>query len=66
MQKLLGSMNDAFDAGYLRGTHIDGSAVDCPHDHSNLLLRLSWLNGFSEGRAISPERGRPRSGVIHR
>lgn len=50
MRTLLTSMNDAFDAGRRIGAMQEGSAVDCPIDHSQLMLRLSWMDGFSKGR----------------
>ncbi|NNG48147.1 hypothetical protein HKX05_19760 [Sphingomonas sanguinis] len=44
------AMNEAFDAGRRAGVAPLGSAVDCPITHAELMLRMSWMNGFSWGR----------------
>jgi hypothetical protein len=51
MQMLLVSMNDAFEAGRRIGTVPHGSAIDCPIGHEQIILRLSWMDGFSKGRS---------------
>jgi len=44
------AMNEAFDSGRRAGVAPLGSAVDCPITHAELMLRMSWMNGFSWGR----------------
>lgn len=52
MLNLLARMNDAFAAGQSLGALRKGTAIDCPIDHSEIMLRLSWMDGFSKGRCI--------------
>lgn len=52
MRELLAQMTSAFAAGHRMGAERRGAAIDCPIDHDQILLRLSWMDGFSEGRRI--------------
>jgi hypothetical protein len=57
MQTLLASMNNAFDARQRSGVTRNGSAVDCPIGHTQIMLRLNWMDGFSKGRTSIVRQG---------
>jgi len=44
----LADLQTAFEDGRLSG--VDGSARDCPFDHSSVLILAAWHAGFSHGR----------------
>ncbi|MGT2516634.1 hypothetical protein ACVOMT_22765 (plasmid) [Sphingomonas panni] len=48
--ELLNTMNDAFDAGQRVEATPWGSAIHCPIGHTEIYVRMSWMNGFSKGR----------------
>lgn len=52
MLDLLSSMNDAFACGRQFDAMHAGSAIDCPIDHTQLMARMSWFEGFSSGRKL--------------
>lgn len=57
VRNILARMNDAFAAGHSLGALRKGTAIDCPIDHSQIMVRLSWMDGFSKGRCVLAKAG---------